>query len=63
MHGPCHTLPMMSQRHKIESKVVRQLQWWNRNVFDKQLKEKWDKLQYLESLDTLLEFAEDIYLL
>lgn len=53
----------MSQRHKIESKVVRQLQWWNRNVFDKQLKEKWDKLQYLESLDTLLEFAKDIYLL
>ena len=43
-----------------------QLQWWNRNVFkrvDKQLKEKQDKLQYLESLDTLHEFAEDIHLL
>lgn len=43
-----------------------QLQWWNRNVFkcvNKQLKEKHDKLQYLESFDTLHEFAEDIHLL
>ena len=40
-----------------------QLQWWNKNVFghiEKQLKDKQQKLQQFDSLNTLHEFVDDI---
>ena len=55
-----------SENHTIQAKVNNcqdQLQWWNKNVFghiDKQLKDRQEKLQQLESLNTLHEYAEDI---
>ncbi|XP_075633575.1 uncharacterized protein LOC142606051 [Castanea sativa] len=43
-----------------------QLRWWNTNVFghvNKQLQQKQEQLQHLESLNTLHDFAENIALL
>ena len=54
-----------SENHTIQAKVKNcqdQLQWWNKNVFghnDKQLKDWREKLQQLQSLNTLHEYAED----
>jgi len=56
-------VPTIQERIKS---CQQQLQWWNKNVFghiNKQLKEKKDKLQQLESLDILHEHVEDIHLL
>ena len=55
-----------NENHTIQAKVKNcqdQLQWWNKNVFghiDKQLKDRQEKLQQLESLNTLHEYAKDI---
>lgn len=62
---PNSSVEVLTIRKRIKS-CQQQLQWWNKNVFghiNKQLKEKKDKLQQLESLDILHEHVEDIHLL
>lgn len=62
---PNNSVEVLTIQERIKS-CQQQLQWWNKNVFghiNKQLKEKQDKLQHLESLDTLHDHAKDIHLL